>query len=244
MPTPFRFNYCVSRLRKSKRNYYNNLNVKQDITDNKTFWKTIKPLFSDKAKSAVSITLKDNNKIVESQNWPANIFNDYFPKILSVLRIPESNNIDPQSERMSCPTLKSIMKYRRHPSITAIQNAYKGSSFSFSTVEKVDVTREIQNFSKKKAIQDDGIPVKILKENVSIFAEYICTFCNHTITTSKFPSFLKIANITPIFKKGSKNKKKNFRPVSILPVLLKIFEKVMSKRLSTFFENILSKFCF
>ena len=68
MPTPFRFNYCVSRLRKSKRNYYNNLNVKQDITDNKTFWKTIKPLFSDKAKSAVSITLKDNNKIVESQN--------------------------------------------------------------------------------------------------------------------------------------------------------------------------------
>ena len=145
---------------------------------------------------------------------------------------------------MSCPTLKSIMKYRRHPSITAIQNAYKGSSFSFSTVEKVDVTREIQNFSKKKAIQDDGIPVKILKENVSIFAEYICTFCNHTITTSKFPSFLKIANITPIFKKGSKSKKKNFRLVSILPVLLKIFEKVMSKRLSTFFENILSKFAF
>ena len=136
------------------------------------------------------------------------------------------------------------MKYRRHPSITAIQNAYKGSSFSFSTVEKVDVTREIQNFSKKKAIQDDGILVKILKENVSIFAEYICTFYNHTKTTSKFPSFLKIANITPIFKKGSKNKKKNFRLVCILPVLLKIFEKVMSKRLSTFFENILSKFAF
>ena len=40
-------NYCVSLLRKSKRNYYSNLNVK-DITDNKKFWKTIKPLFSDK----------------------------------------------------------------------------------------------------------------------------------------------------------------------------------------------------
>ena len=38
---------CVSLLRKSKRNYYSNLNVK-DITDNKKFWKTIKPLFSDK----------------------------------------------------------------------------------------------------------------------------------------------------------------------------------------------------
>ena len=54
-------NYSVSLLRKSKRNYYSNLNMK-DISDNKKFWKTIRPLFSDKTKSAVSITLKDNNK--------------------------------------------------------------------------------------------------------------------------------------------------------------------------------------
>ena len=94
-------NYCVSLLRKSKRNYYSNLNVK-DITDNKKFWKTIKPLFSDKTKSAVSITLKDsNNKIVDSQDEVANIFNDYFSKIVSSLQIPGSNNIDPQSERIS-----------------------------------------------------------------------------------------------------------------------------------------------
>ena len=51
-----------------------------------------------------------------------------------------------------------------------------------------------------------------------------------------------MANITPIFKRGSKNKKENFRPVSILSVLLKIFEKLMSKQLSTFSENILLKF--
>ena len=51
-----------------------------------------------------------------------------------------------------------------------------------------------------------------------------------------------MANITPIFEKGSKNKKESFRLISILPVLSKIFEKLMSKQLSTFFENILSKF--
>ena len=51
-----------------------------------------------------------------------------------------------------------------------------------------------------------------------------------------------MANTTPIFKKGSKNKKENFRPISILPVLPKIFENPMSKQLSTFFENILSRF--
>ena len=135
---------------------------------------------------------------------------------------------------MSCPTLKSIMKFRRHPSITAIQDAHKGSTFSFSTVEKVDVIREIKNLSKKKAIQDDDIPVKILKENVNFFAECICIFYNYAITTSNFPSFLKIANVTPILKKGSKSKKENFRSVSILPVLSKIFEKLIGKQLSTF----------
>ena len=95
----------VSLLRKSKRNYYSNLNVK-DITDNKKFWKTIKPLFSDKTISAVSITLKDNNKVVDFQNEVAKIFNNYFSKIVCLLQIPESNNIDLQSERIFCPTLK------------------------------------------------------------------------------------------------------------------------------------------
>ena len=121
------------------------------------------------------------------------------------------------------------MKYRRHPSITAIQGVYKRSSFSFSTVEKVGIIREIKNLSKKKVIQDNDVPDKILKDNVNFF-------------DSKFCSFHKMANVTPIFKKGSKNKKENFKPVSILPVVSKIFEKLMSKQLSTFFENILLKF--
>ena len=52
-----------------------------------------------------------------------------------------------------------IMKWRRHPIITAIQDVYKGSSFSFSAVEKVDV--------KNKAIQGDDILFKILKESAN-----------------------------------------------------------------------------
>ena len=80
----------------------------------------------------------------------------------------------------------------------------KKDLFLSRTVEKVDVIREIKNLSKKKAIQDDDTPVKILKENVILFAGCICTFYNHAIRTSKFPLFLKMANITPIFKKRSK----------------------------------------
>ena len=71
------------------------------------------------------------------------------------------------------------MKYIRHPSIIAKQDAYKGSSFYFSTVEKLDVIREIKNLSKKKATQDDDIPLKILKENINernVFAETFAVF--------------------------------------------------------------------
>ena len=106
------------------------------------------------------------------------------------------------------------MKYRRHTNITVIQDAYKGSSFSFSTAEKVDVIMKIKNLSKKKLIQDEDIPVKIWIENVNFFAACICSFYNYAVTTSKLSSFLKMANVTPIVKKGSKNKKENFRPVS------------------------------
>ena len=104
-------------------------------TDNKKFWKIIKPLFSKKAKFTVSITLKENRKFVDNQNEVADIFNNYFSKVVSSLQTPQSNNIDLQSERMSCPKFKSMAKYRRHP------------TFTLSTVEKIDVIMEINNLN-------------------------------------------------------------------------------------------------
>ena len=53
---------------------------------------------------------------------------------------------------------------------------------------------------------------------------------------------MKLANVTPVLKKGARISKNNYRPVSILPVLSKLFERLISKPLSEFFENILSKF--
>ena len=55
-------NYFVTLIRKGKKEYYVSLDVK-DITDNKEFWKTVKPLFSDKSKSRRTITLVENVKI-------------------------------------------------------------------------------------------------------------------------------------------------------------------------------------
>ena len=79
-------NLCVSLLRKTKRNYYENLNL-NDISDNKKFWTTMKPLFCNKIKSVENITLDENGKLVRNEQEVANIFNDFFVNIVPNLGI-------------------------------------------------------------------------------------------------------------------------------------------------------------
>ena len=87
-----------------------------------------------------------------------------------------------------------------------------------------------------------NIPVKILKENAEYFAEYICLHFNKAICASKFPASFKLVNITPVVKQASRNQKENYRPISILPIITKIFEKLTCRQLLSHFDNILSKF--
>ena len=94
----------------------------------------------------------------------------------------------------------------------------------------------------RKATQNTDIPVKILRENADIFSVYICDFFNETIRSGKFPLILKNADITAVFKKGFKGSKENYRPVSILPVISKIFEKLISKQITNFMEPLFSKY--
>ena len=59
--------------------------------------------------------------------------------------------------------------------------------------------------------------------------------------SSKFPAILKHVDITVVFKKGFKGSKENYRPVSILPIISKIFEKTISKQITNFMDPLLSK---
>ena len=78
-------NYCVSLLRKTKKDYYANLNVK-DIVDNKQFWRTVKPLFSDKTKSNEKITLvEDETVTTHEQN--AELLNLFFKSFFFFLNL-------------------------------------------------------------------------------------------------------------------------------------------------------------
>ena len=140
-------------------------------------------------------------------------------------------------------TLKAIFKYKNHPSIISIRRfRHQVLNFNFSCIDKNTVLKEISGLSTIKASQDTNIPVIILKENADYFAEYISIQCNDSVNSSKFPFSFKCANITPIFKSEPRNHKTNYRPVSISPIVSKIFEKIMNNQPITYLKKILSKF--
>ena len=84
-------NICVSLVKKAKRNYYKNLDLK-DIDDNKKLWATIKPLFSKKIKTAEDIFLDELGEIIKNEVKVANAFNKYFVNMVHSVGITNNHN--------------------------------------------------------------------------------------------------------------------------------------------------------
>ena len=84
------------------------------------------------------------------------------------------------------------------------------------------------------------IPIKILKESTFCFVG-LTNCINESLTNSKFPDTLKLSDITPVVKKLDPSDKANYRPVSILPLLLNVFEKIMYDQLYEYIEHFLNQ---
>lgn len=94
-----------------------------------------------------------------------------------------------------------------------------------------EIVKMVNEMKNKKSCGYDDIPIAVIKENLDVLAEPLTVFYNKCIAEGIFPDQLKIAKIIPIHKKGSKTDPKNYRPISLLPVLSKIFEKNIKNRL-------------
>ena len=202
-------NYCVSLLRKSKTNYYANLDAKK-VSDNKLFWKVIKPSLSDKSCAKEQINLVEKGEILKTDLETAEVLNTFFGNILKNLEINQCSNFNPVINHVKDPTLRAVLKYKDHPSILAIQNKCKnGRKFAFEEIDLASIEKEIHNLKMNKVSQSSDIPAKIIKENVGIFAKLLWKSINSSIKSSTFPSCLKLADVTPLHKKGKKDKKDN-----------------------------------
>ena len=93
-----------------------------------------------------------------------------------------------------------------------------------------------------KSSPKDSIPSKIIKVNCDIFDEKLFTDFNLSVDSGLFPSNLKYVDITPVYKKGERVDKNNYRPISLLPALSEIFEKLLYYQMHNYIESKLSEF--
>ena len=171
--------------------------------------------------------------------------NSFFSNIVTNLKIPAYVDSNSNLENVADPIINLILKYRDHPSILAIGEVCKEKSdspFLFTGIDKEETLKEIPNLDTSKACQDTDVTTKIRKENADIFADFLHTSFNEFVKKSEFPSVLKQANITPVFKKGERDYKHNYRPVSILSNVSKIFERIIFRQISNYMDSFFSKY--
>ena len=97
------------------------------------------------------------------------------------------------------------------------------STFSFNEASLSDIEKELRPLSPNKTYAFKNIPPKILKESRECCSDILQKLFNNTLSNKEFPDELKLADVTPTYKKDDPNKSKNYRPASVLPVFSKVF---------------------
>ena len=240
-------NFCVSLLKKEKKKYFSNLDLNK-IADNKLFWQSIKPLFTGKSMAKTHITLIDNKNVVTDKVEVAEILNTYFIEAVQNLEIEKNvseGECDIQSENIDEVIEDIIKRYKSHPSIIKIKENVKiEEKFKFDDVTKDLIYTKIKSLDPKKASVENDIPTKMLIGTNDIISGYFSEIYNFSKNSNKYPSSLKNADVTPIHKEKEKTLKKNYRPVSILPVLSKLYENIMNEQISAYIDRYLSSYLF
>ena len=234
-------NYTKKLLRKEKTKYFSGLNLK-NYTDNKKFWNTVKPLLSNVDGGPKKITLILEDKVISNDEEVAESINQFFSESVKTLNITENSNLINGMGNIFEPVYIALKKFECHPSIIEIkENVAVDSKFLFSKVAILDIELEIQNLDIKKAGTFSNISAKRLKEVENVIVKPLTDIWNkEIIENKKFPCKLKLADITPLFKKLDCSVMENYRPVSILPVVSKIFERIMQKQMNMYVEKYLS----
>ena len=233
-------NKCVPMLRRTKLHYYKHLDT-HDLADNRTFWKTIKPVFTNKIQISQPISLLEKGEIINDDVKIAEVFNEYFANINDELGLNEKIANLSLSENIEDPIEKAVHKYKNHPSIKKIKQQWSPQTlFEFRKVTTEDVATQLRKLKSKKSSPIDSIPSRVLQEHLDIFAPLLQNSFNFCIETSHFPETLKKGNISSILKKGDAFDKKKYRPISILPSLSKIFERLIEKQVKPYTNSFLS----
>ena len=204
-------------IRISKKTHYQRFFTEHN-NNLKKVWQGIKEIVNIKNKNMSTPTcIEVNGNIISDPKLVCNNFNDYFVNI--------ADNI---LNKRKYGGNKQFTEYMKNP---------VNSSFVFNPCDPEEVELLINLLSVSKASGPNGIPTNILQMISKEISPALSKVFNIAVQTGTHPERLKLVNVIPIFKKGSRLLVSNYRPISLLSNLNKIFEKLMYRRMYDFIEK-------
>ena len=204
------------KLRNAKKDYYSSKIAGQKFNPKKA-WKSINSLLGRQNKpTAVNELTVGDNKLTCPEDI-AEGFNEYFSNI--------------------GPDLSSRIDSSNYNFETYIKNA-KSEFAVFQPVTVSQISHLLPGLSGNKATVIDKISCKIIKLAAPVISDSLSLTFNQAITLSSFPDEWKIARVVPLYKNGQRSIPGNYRPISVLPAISKIMERILHDQLC----NYLTKF--
>ena len=188
-----------------------------------------------------NITIIESDKIFSEKKEVADKFNNFFIEAVENLEIEHFDNVgnitstnEINSNYVIDEIDNIITKYSVHPSILKIkENVNPETRFQFKDMTSQEMEAEIRKLDPKKASVENDIPTKALKLSCDIVNANLSTIFNNSKNKERFPVPLKLADVTPIHKAKARTNLKNYRPVSVIPTVAKLFERNMYDQIST-----------
>ena len=206
-------NQITSEKRKGKKAYFSKRFLENKDNSSKV-WKEIRSLVNLKPGKTSSIKILDeNDKVTSDSQKISNIFNEHYATLGAKVQ-------------QKIPTQEGDYKFyldKRDKNGKRFINP-DGCTFYLSPAGPVEVEKIIDDLNLKKSIGPFGVPVFLLKKFKTFFSFWLSELVNLSFETGLFPDVLKIAKVNPLHKKESKLDHRNYRPISLLSVVSKIFE--------------------
>ena len=174
------------------------------------FWNAYRPFLHGKTKQANDI-IRENNVVISDKREIAELFN--------------ADGVPLMKEK------DYGQHFENHPSIIAIHEKNRATDsalcFNFEHINQAQVERALLDVNVRKSCGHDMLSPRLVKESASVIAKPITNILNTSIEQGCYPNAWKMGQVTPLFKKDDESNKANYRPVTVLPVLNNIYERLL-----------------
>lgn len=208
-----------SSVKKTRDKYYRK--KFQEIAGNsKKEWNLVDEIISNKKRNKIAVELSIDNVICSDEFVVANSFNNHFSSISNLVL---SNNVSASNCDHNFDLVNDTM----------FDNCFVFNPFCSSEI--LDIIKSLKNTNSSGV---DGISNKTLKHIAFNIVDVLAFIFNSSVFSGIFPKKLKAANILALFKKGDRRDVNNYRPISLVSSISKVFEKGIKNRMLKFLKKI------